>query len=336
MHHPDDITGLTTQPHQGVAARVVRRFAGMARAAVSGIVRLQHPVAPPATPVPPAAETPKPPRRPRAARRTSSAPSAPSPRPGWIARWFGRHRRSAASPAWMSDGGDTVFTPERYPQLTAGDCALLNTPVEDCDPEVLRLLLSGLATHIARTIGMGGDDAEAVFGMLWQHMGPISEPAPDDARSEQPDDAPPVASGAAANPPPASLDPPPALPDSPPALRDDAPPVRPDEVPPAASDAAANPPPASPDHPPAAHAPDEPRATKTPGTAAPAPPPDTGLPLEPGTRRSRTLRRDDHRFRHRRRSSLSRSPRGRPPPRRLRHVASTGPPLAVARLCIAF
>jgi len=301
MHHPDDIAGLT-QPHQGVAARLVRRFGGVVRAAVSRIVRLRHPAAPHATPTVQPAETPKPPRRPRAPRKASTAPAAPPSgapaRHGRITGWFGRFRRTAAPPSWLADDG--IFTPEKYPELTPGDCALLNTPVEDCDPEVLRVLLSALALHIAASIGMDADDAEAVFGMLWQRLGaPISEAAPDDAPPGPPDAAPP------------------------------------------ASDAAPDAPPASPHRPPMARAPAEPRNTANPGTAEPnLPPPsgllpqtglppatglaDSGLPPEPRPRLARPLRRKSRRHR----TPSTPSPRGNQhnPPRRPRYAAGTGPP----------
>lgn len=85
---------------------------------------------------------------------------------------------------------DAPFTPETCPGLTAEDCKLLNTPVEDCDPEILRQLLLGLAHHLAAVLptGAGTPDAEALFGMLWGRLAaPLADAPPDETADDAPD-----------------------------------------------------------------------------------------------------------------------------------------------------
>ena len=203
MLHPDDIAGLPTQPHHGVAARLARRFGGLARTAIAVLTRRRRPAASPATPTSPAAATrnqPTPPKRPRTQRSTN----APPPRPGWIASWFGRR---PPLPAWsqaaFSSDDDTAFTPERYPELTPGACALLNTPAEDLDPRVRQALLAALAALIAEAQGLGATDLEALFATLWQRLAaPLGHLTPDEAPAGPPDEAPQPASQAAPNQPP--------------------------------------------------------------------------------------------------------------------------------------
>jgi len=190
MHHPDDIAGLPTQPHQGVAARLARRFGGMARTAIAVLTRRRRSAASPATPSQAAAATrqpPAPPGRPRTSRSTN----APPRRRAWIASWFGRRPPTAWPLAALSDSDDILFTPERYPELTPGACALLNTPVEDLDLQVLQVLLSALTAHIAGALRLSPTDAEALFGTLCQRLGSsLGQPGPDDALPGPPDEAP--------------------------------------------------------------------------------------------------------------------------------------------------
>ena len=199
------------QTHQGVGARIVRRFGRAVRGAISGILRpgsRQRPAASPsATPAPAAAglEPPAPPsrlriphqprvpRRPRAERRPRiarwSAPTQPiqPTRSGWMARWFGRKPRQPASGPSLSATSDFQFTTEAYPELTPEACAILNTPVGDCDPELLRLMVSVFAAQLAAMPELGLSDAKALFATLWQRLGaPLGDTAPDAAPDAAP------------------------------------------------------------------------------------------------------------------------------------------------------
>ena len=135
-----------------------------------------------------------PPSRPRAPRQSHPAPLTPPSRPSRIARWFGRKQRRPAptNAAPLPDTPDAPFTPEAYPGLTPEACALLNTPVEDCDPDTLRLVLSVFATRLAKAPALGGLDANALFATLCERLGAAPDsPAPD----PQPDAAPSAPTG---------------------------------------------------------------------------------------------------------------------------------------------
>ena len=138
------------------------------------------PAEPRGTVAPPAPRRPRLPRRPIAA-----APVPPARRFGWFARWFGPKRRQPASPARPALPGsdDAPFTPEAWPGLSPEARAFFNTPVEDCDPEILRLLLTALAGHIADTMAAElGMDAEALFATLCGRLATTpSETRPDTA-----------------------------------------------------------------------------------------------------------------------------------------------------------
>ncbi len=126
------------------------------------------------------------PRRPHPA-----APPQPT-RPGRIARWFGRKPRRPAPSAHppLPDSDNAPFTPETWPGLSPEACAILNTPVEECDPEILRLVLSIFAQHLANTPALGLTDPNALFATLCQRLGAPPGDMPDTAPPEAPDEAP--------------------------------------------------------------------------------------------------------------------------------------------------
>ena len=167
------------------------------RGAIAGIARLRRPAAPPssATPTTKDLQSPTPPRR--ALRRPSAAAATSPARSGWIARWFGLSGRRSAPSRRLSfpDDGSPDFTPEKYPGLSAEACAILNTPVEECPPEVLRILLTALANDIADQLPpeLGLSDPETLFATLWGRLaGPLGEAhaAPDVEAAAPPDEAP--------------------------------------------------------------------------------------------------------------------------------------------------
>lgn len=186
----------SSHPHQGIGARLVRGFGSAVRSAFAGISRAgsrRRPIAPAPgldMPAPRRSATPTPPRRSRAPRRPLAGPPSSPSRAGWFARWFGlgpRHTRSFLDP------GDGPFTPDSHPGLGPEACAILNMPVEECPPEILRILLTGLAQHIADNLPpeLGLTDPEALFSTLWSRLaGAPDEAPPDAAPAEQPGEAP--------------------------------------------------------------------------------------------------------------------------------------------------
>lgn len=132
-------------------------------------------------------------RRPRAA-----APAAPAAaaRPGWFARWFRRKPQPANPP--LPDRDDTLFTPETHPAFTPEICALLNTRVEDCDPDLLLLVVAAFARSLAESLPPElGLDARALFSTIWDRLGPPEgESQPEAPPAEQPPPAPATAKAA--------------------------------------------------------------------------------------------------------------------------------------------
>jgi hypothetical protein len=127
------------------------------------------------------------PARPRLCRPrptpTTAAPTQP-PRSGWLARWFGLQPRAAAPlprPARLDH--DAPFTPENHPGLTAEQCAILNTRIEDCSPELLRLIFGSFAHLVAQALADAGHpEAEAIFATISDRLSGILG----DARPETP------------------------------------------------------------------------------------------------------------------------------------------------------
>lgn len=197
---------LSSKNPQGVRARIFRRFGGAIRSAIAGGIaltgHLRHPPArrPGRTSPAPQDKAPSKPRRQRAPRQPSAAtPDASPARPariGWLARWFGPSRRPPArlSRKPRPDRGNP-FSPESYP-LNSEVRAFLNTRVEDCDPDLLRLVLAALARHIADSLPPElGTDVQALFATLCGRLGAMPELAGPDvppvpAQDAEPDAAP--------------------------------------------------------------------------------------------------------------------------------------------------
>ena len=171
-------SGLPSQSPQGVGVRLVRRLGGAVRSAiVSGIAlagtlrrpapsqtsrdgaAAQHPEAPAPRPVP-------------------GQPRSPAslPAPLLLARLLAfarRQRKSAATsrPAFLNHA-DTPFTPEAFPQLSPRACAVLNTPLKDCDPKTLELVVSTFAQYINQVMSpeAGITNPAATLPNLWHHI----------------------------------------------------------------------------------------------------------------------------------------------------------------------
>jgi len=169
-----DTAGLPSQPHQGVGARLVRRLGGAVRSAIVSAITLtgarRRPVLPqtsqdhaaaqhPQAPVPRRVPVPHPPR---------AALPAPLLLPPWLPPLLARRRRR---PACLNQA-DTPFTPETHPQLSPKACAVLNTPVKDCDPKTLELLVSTFTQYINQVMSpeTGSMDPQAVLPNLWHRL----------------------------------------------------------------------------------------------------------------------------------------------------------------------
>jgi len=199
--------GLPSQPHQGGGARLVGRLGGAVRSAIVGGIALAgalwRPAASqtnrdraaaqdPQAPAPRRAPVPHPPR---------AALPAPLSLPPLLAHLLARrHHRSArvSRPARLSQG-DAPFTPEAFPQLSPKACAVLNTPVKDCDPRTLELLVSTFTQCINQVMSpeAATTDPQAVLPNLWHRISTAladtradtSLPATPEAVPATPDDA---------------------------------------------------------------------------------------------------------------------------------------------------
>jgi len=270
----------------GVGARLLRRLGGTVCNAVAGglslagVLRrpaapqsgLGHPVGRNTAACPVPGKPPRP-RRPYTAPLAPPAQQSRPARPGWLARILGRSpaRPVPASQTPFLDDPDAPFTPETYPGLSQEFCAILNTPLEELDPEILRRLVAAFAATVARAMPPNAamPDAASLFSTVWDRLAGVLDAATPDA---PPTDAPPTDAPSADAPP---ADAPPA--DAPPA---DAPPpdAPPADALPAPAEALPRAPRIAPDPPPAASSPapsqplpDAPLAPLTPLPGARAP-----------------------------------------------------------------
>jgi len=173
------IAGLPSQPHQGIGARLVRRLGGAVRSAIvrgitlaaarrrASVPRTRRDHTAPQVPQAPTPERVPVPRRPR--------PALPAPLrlPPLLAHLLASHRRPvAARRSACLNHGNKPFTPEAFPQLGPKACAVLNTPLKDCDPKTLELLVSALAQHINQVMSpeSGITDPAAALPNLWHRI----------------------------------------------------------------------------------------------------------------------------------------------------------------------
>ena len=213
------IAGLPSQSPQGVGARLVRCLGGAVRSViVRGITlagTLQRPAVSRTSRYHAEAQDPQTsapsrvcvPRRPR--------PACPIRLPPPLLAHLlaaRRHRRpeAASRPAFLNQG-DAPFTPEAFPQLSPKACAVLNTPLKDCDPKTLELVFSTFASHINQVMSpeAGITDPAAAFHNLWHWLNAAladtnadtSPPATPEAVPATPADAVPDAPVASPHPP---------------------------------------------------------------------------------------------------------------------------------------
>jgi len=328
--------GLPSQSHQGVGARLVRRLGGAVRSAiVSGITlagTLRRPAVSQTSPDHAAAQRPETsaPMRSRVPCRPRTALPASLLLPPWLAPLLARRRRRSASlsrPAYLNQG-DKPFTPEAFPQLSPKACAVLNTPLKDCDPKTLELLVSTFTQYINQVMSpeAGITDPQAVLPDLWHRISTAlddtkagtSLPATPEAVQATPADAVPQV---------------PVLPPHPPAPAPRTGPRPSAKDAPRLSPVPLSGPPAH--HQPAGATITAPAPQTTPDIAAPSapvahgsPPPNSGLSFRYHTESFVRWRR--HPLRRCRILFLSRNVRDGlphlPPPWRLYYAACTGPP----------
>ena len=145
---------LATPPRKGIGARIVHRLGRMG-AALHGVVagRLRRRPSGTDSPVAPEAEG-------STAAMPARAPRQPRRRPTFVPK-----RRD-----------DLAFTEAAFPDLTPAAREFFNTPVEDCDPAMLGLVLEQLAGAIAgmMTPQDGMQDARDVFLALNSRLGALT------------------------------------------------------------------------------------------------------------------------------------------------------------------
>jgi hypothetical protein len=145
---------LATPPRKGIGARIFHRLGRMG-AALHGVVagRLRRRPSGTDSPVAPEAEG-------STAAMPARAPRQPRRRPIFVPK-----RRD-----------DLAFTEAAFPDLTPAAREFFNTPVEDCDPAMLGLVLEQLAGAIAgmMTPQDGMQDARDVFLALKSRLGALT------------------------------------------------------------------------------------------------------------------------------------------------------------------
>jgi len=191
MFNAPATAGLTSRPRKGIAARVAGGFSRLG-AALRSVVPggLRHPQSGPDSRTAPDADRSDAAGHARAPRQPSRA------RKGGLARLFHRRRTLAAVPEQSRELADFDFTAEAFPELTPEARAFFNTPLEQCDPEMLGIVLEALAEQIARAMAPqeGMQDVRDVFLALSSRMAAVSGEA-----GHAPPAAPPEGAAAPAN-----------------------------------------------------------------------------------------------------------------------------------------
>jgi hypothetical protein len=160
MSNPPAAAGLAFQPRKGFGARVASGFSRVGTALQSAVASgLRRSKCDPDRRTTPDADKP-------AAARQAHAPRPPSrTRTGVLARLFRRRRTVAVRPEQSHELSDSDVIDEAFPDLCPEARAFFNTPLDECDPELLGIVLEALAEVIARTMAPqeGMSDARDVF-----------------------------------------------------------------------------------------------------------------------------------------------------------------------------
>ena len=160
-----------SQSRHGVGVRLVRHLGGMVRSAIVRGITLAGARRRPAPCLTARSQTS---RDHAAAQHPEDSMPSRLPLPGGPRLLAARRHRSPASvsrPAFLNQG-DAPFTPEAFPQLSPQTCAVLNTPLKDCDPKTLELVFSTFASHINQLVSpdAGITDPAATLPNLWHRI----------------------------------------------------------------------------------------------------------------------------------------------------------------------
>ena len=156
MFTPPATADLASQPRKGFGARVASGFSRISTALRSAVAcGLRRPHAGPDSGTAPTADRPE-------------AASSEAPHPahaGVLAQLTGRRRAPTAAQRRSQELSDAAFIDASFPGLRPDVRAFFNTPVEQCDPETLRIVLEALAGLIAgaMTPQDGMRDTQDVF-----------------------------------------------------------------------------------------------------------------------------------------------------------------------------
>ena len=219
-----NVPDFSAQPRQWVGARFARRLGGAVGNVIAGGIALATGLRRPAAPRTGSGRTAARSVDARhaahqqdAQRQPRTVPPIPSPRPvqrSRLARMLARPSESAPSThALLPFDPDAPFTLETIPGLCPEIRAILNTPLEDCDPEMLRVLLASFAQAVALSMPpeVGSTDAGLLFSELWgrlaEALGDASPDAPPPWAPANPADIAPDAQAPESDPPAAASSP---------------------------------------------------------------------------------------------------------------------------------
>ena len=193
--------GLASEPRKGIGARVASGFSrlgGALRSVVAG--GLRRPQSGPDSRATPDSRTASDADGPAAAAaRPARAPRRPGrAHTGVLTRLFRRRRKLAVVPEQSGELPNADFTEAAFPELSPEARAFFNTPVEQCDPDLLCIVLEALVEFIARelTPQEGMQDSQDMFLALRARLAAVRGEA---------EDAPPAALAEVAAAPPADL-----------------------------------------------------------------------------------------------------------------------------------
>lgn len=180
MRTAPSTAGLSSQPRQTGGAWLVRRLGGAVRGAIAGISRF-------------ARCRPAMPRRRRqlgpdpVTRCLDEACPELSRGPAGV---VSHQPRVAPSPPRRRSRrrADTRFTPLAYPELSPAACAILNTPLEECDPAVLEVLSSAFIQYLEQMLPQepdAGDSGELMSGLWGRLNAALAAASPDAAPPDE-------------------------------------------------------------------------------------------------------------------------------------------------------